>query len=210
MVTISERREPGRRERSKAACRARIIQAAIRLFGEGSIDSVTVDDIAAAADVGKGTIYNYFRTKEHIVVAFMADFERKVLERLRALELERRPLVDTLTEFLRLQFMLKAPYHHFVRVFFGQMFLHTDSFLPHMAEIHAMTFATTETLFATLQQRGVVRSDLSAKDMTNVFGNVQLGLTALWAIEGPPFRMTEDVLRREVELFCEGLEARHR
>jgi AcrR family transcriptional regulator len=210
MVIIDERHEPGRRERSKAACRARIIQAAIRLFGERSIDSVTVDDIAAAADVGKGTIYNYFRTKEHIVVAFMADFERKVLERLRTLELEQRPLVDTLTEFLRLQFTLKAPYHHFVRVFFGQMFLRTDSFLPHMAEIHAMAFATTEALFARLQQRGAVRSDLNPKDLANVFGNVQLGLTALWAIEGPPFRMTGDVLRREIELFCEGLKARPR
>ncbi len=76
----------GRRERAKATCRTQIIKAGIRLFGERNIDAVTVDEIAAAADVGKGTIYNYFRTKEDIVVAFMADFERKVHAELRDLD----------------------------------------------------------------------------------------------------------------------------
>ena len=45
------------------------------LFSRRSLDAVTIDEIAAAADVGKGTIYNYFATKEDIVVAFMADLE---------------------------------------------------------------------------------------------------------------------------------------
>jgi AcrR family transcriptional regulator len=34
-----------------------------------------VEHIADVADVGKGTIYNYFATKEDIVVAFMADLK---------------------------------------------------------------------------------------------------------------------------------------
>ncbi|MGH9627214.1 MAG: TetR/AcrR family transcriptional regulator, partial [Bryobacteraceae bacterium] len=55
-----------RRARKKASTRAQIVAAAIRLFSEQGIDAVTVDQIAAAADVGKGTIYNYFQTKEDI------------------------------------------------------------------------------------------------------------------------------------------------
>ena len=199
---------PGRRERSKVACRARIIKAGIRLFGERNIDAVTVDEIAAAADVGKGTIYNYFRTKEDIVVAFMADFERKVQAQLRDLQTADRPLAETLTEFIRLQFRMKAPHHRFVRVFFAQMFLHTERFLPHMAEIHQMTLPTTETLFLTLQKRGAIRADVSIGDLTLVFNNIHLGLSALWAIEGPPFHGTDYALQREIALFCEGLETR--
>lgn len=202
--------EVGRRERAKAASRARIIEAGIRLFGERSIEAVTVDEIAAAADVGKGTIYNYFRTKEDIVVAFMADVEREVHARLRDLDTAKRPLAETLTEFIRLQFRMKAPHHRFVRVFFAQMFLHTEQFLPHMAEIHQLTQSTTESLFQALQKRKAIRRDVGIADLTLVFINMHLGLSALWAIEGPPFHTTDHALQRAIALFCEGLEPRKR
>ena len=202
--------EIGRRARLKAVCRARIIDAGIRLFGERSIDAVTVDEIAAAAAVGKGPIYNYFRTKEDIVVAFMAAFERKVQAKLRDLDTANRPLAETLTQFIRLQFQLKEPYHHFVRVFFAQMFLRTDQFVPYMAEIHQLTRSTTETVFLALQERGAIRADVSVDDLTLVFNNMHLGLSALWAIEGPPFRATDYALQRQIALFCAGLETRKR
>lgn len=200
----------GRRERAKTACRAQIIDAGIRLFGERNINAVTVDEIAAAADVGKGTIYNYFRTKEHIVVAFMADFERKVHAKLRDLLTANRPLAETLIEFIRLQFQMKAPYHRFVRVFFAQMFLHTAQFVPQMAEIHELTRSSTESLLLALRKRGAIRSDVRISDLTLVFTNIHLGLFALWAIEGPPFAATDHAVKREIVLFCEGLEARKR
>jgi hypothetical protein len=41
-----------------------------------------------------------------------------------------------------------------------------------------------------------------------VFKTIHLGLTALWAVEGPPFRGTEMVLKQEMKFFCEGLENR--
>jgi hypothetical protein len=37
---------------------------------------------------------------------------------------------------------------------------------------------------------------------------MHLGLSALWAIEGPPFHGTDYAVQREIALFCEGLEAR--
>jgi len=59
-----------RRERKKADLRAQIIATAIRLVSIHGLGGVTVEQIAEAADVGKGTIYNYFNTKEDPVVAF--------------------------------------------------------------------------------------------------------------------------------------------
>lgn len=37
---------------------------------------------------------------------------------------------------------------------------------------------------------------------------MHLGLTALWAVEAPPFLGTEMVLKQEMKFFCEGLENR--
>jgi len=185
--------------------RAQIIAAAIRLFSEHGIEAVTVDQIAAAADVGKGTIYNYFQTKEDIVVAFMIDLERRVQARLSRFTASGASLDSVLTAFIRLQFRLKAHHHEFVRVFLGQMFLHTGQFVPYMAEMQKAIDPPLETLFGSLQRRGAIRTDISLPELNLVFKTIQLGLTSLWAIEGPPFRTANRTLKQEMRLLCEGL-----
>jgi AcrR family transcriptional regulator len=43
-----------------------ILEAASRVFAEREFHEVLVDDVAALAGVGKGTVYRYFRTKEEL------------------------------------------------------------------------------------------------------------------------------------------------
>jgi AcrR family transcriptional regulator len=62
--------EPGLRDRKKVATRRALTAAALRLAVEHGVDGVTVEDIAAAADVSTRTFFNYFPTKE---AAFVAD-----------------------------------------------------------------------------------------------------------------------------------------
>ncbi|MBB5191171.1 AcrR family transcriptional regulator [Silvimonas terrae] len=52
------------RTRKRLATRQSISNAATRLFLERGFDNVTVDEIAAAADVGRMTVFNYFPRKE--------------------------------------------------------------------------------------------------------------------------------------------------
>ncbi len=53
-----------RRSRKRQATRQAISDAATRLFIERGFDQVTVDEIAAAADVGRMTVFNHFVRKE--------------------------------------------------------------------------------------------------------------------------------------------------
>jgi AcrR family transcriptional regulator len=195
-----------RRARKKASTRAQIVAAAIRLFSEQGIDAVTVDQIAAAADVGKGTIYNYFQTKEDIIVAFMVDIERTVQAQVRALKSRQRSAAGVLIRFVQAQFQMKESYHGFVRVFLGHMFLHTEQFLPYMVEMQTVIDPPLEALFTELQQRGAIRSDVALPELVLVFKTIQLGLTGLWAVEGPPFQQTARIVEQEITLFCKGLE----
>jgi AcrR family transcriptional regulator len=57
----------GRRERRAAETRLRLFRCAIELFSQRGFPNVTVEDITEAADVGKGTFFNYFESKEHVL-----------------------------------------------------------------------------------------------------------------------------------------------
>jgi AcrR family transcriptional regulator len=57
----------GRRERRAAETRLRLFRCALQLFAERGFPSVTVEDITTAADVGKGTFFNYFKSKDHVL-----------------------------------------------------------------------------------------------------------------------------------------------
>lgn len=197
-----------RRERKKAAVRRRIIDTAIDLFGRHGLQEVTVEHIADVADLGKGTVYNYFQTKEDIVVAYMVEKERQVQARVSHLAESKGSLASILAAYIELQFRLKRSYHAFVRVFLAQMFLRTEQFLPSMAEIESLIDPNLEALFEGLKKRGWLRTDVDIPELIRVFKTIHLGLTALWAVEGPPFRGTERITRQEMKLFAEGLEKR--
>ena len=62
----------------------RILTAAARLFAMHRFHEARMEDIAAAADVGKGTIYRYFRDKEELYLALLSRAAAQMSQRLRA------------------------------------------------------------------------------------------------------------------------------
>jgi AcrR family transcriptional regulator len=58
-----------RRQRKKIETRQRLMAAALDLFRDHGFEETTVEQITQAADVAKGTFFNYFETKEAILPA---------------------------------------------------------------------------------------------------------------------------------------------
>ena len=73
------------RQRKKQQTRQRIADAAQALFARQGFDQVTVADVAQLADVSEQTVYNYFATKEALVLdedeAYAAHFVSMVADR---------------------------------------------------------------------------------------------------------------------------------
>lgn len=72
-VRAPDGRVPGLRERKKRQTASRIWAAAVELFLERGFDQVSVAEIAAAADVSKMTVFNYFGTKEDVLLGPMEE-----------------------------------------------------------------------------------------------------------------------------------------
>src|SRR5579871_5732919 len=71
--STSPAEEPsGALARSQAARRRRVLDATLRLAGEGGLDAVQMRDVAAAAGVALGTVYRYFSSKERLLLEAMA------------------------------------------------------------------------------------------------------------------------------------------
>jgi AcrR family transcriptional regulator len=68
-----------------------LMNAAAELFIAQGVDGTTVDDIAAAANVGKGTFYHYFATKTDVLLALRERFTRTYTERVMAAVDQCRP-----------------------------------------------------------------------------------------------------------------------
>src|SRR5215203_1408635 len=64
---------------TKAATRRKILEAARRLFAEQGYDATTTRDVAAAAGIASGTLFNYFATKEAIVACLAAEAMEEAL-----------------------------------------------------------------------------------------------------------------------------------
>jgi AcrR family transcriptional regulator len=62
---------PALRDRKKARQRAELLQAAAELFREKGYERTRMEDIAVLADVSTPTVYNYFATKQGILVELL-------------------------------------------------------------------------------------------------------------------------------------------
>ena len=106
-----------RKEREKIFRREQILEAAYQLFHESGYSAATMDQIAERAELAKGTLYLYFKSKEEVYFALL-NRGLEILIDLLEDKLSRRPpperilteIANTLSEFNR-------EYVDYIRIF---------------------------------------------------------------------------------------------
>ena len=97
-ILVTGKAGAGRRERRAAETRLRLFRCALELFAKRGFSSVTVEDITDAADVGKGTFFNYFESKDH-VLGVMAEVQlARIGEAARLVSAGRQTIYKTMHE----------------------------------------------------------------------------------------------------------------
>lgn len=75
-----------RKEREFMRREREILDAALALFSTEDWQAVTVEQIAERAEIGKGTVYKHFASKDEIYARLAADFHRKAVEKLERID----------------------------------------------------------------------------------------------------------------------------
>lgn len=175
----------GRRERRAAETRVRLFRSALQLFADHGFPNVTVEDITEAADVGKGTFFNYFESKDH-VLGVMAELQlAHVKEAVQSAASGKRSIFSTLHHlFLRLaEEPGRSPY--LARAVIAS-FLASDL----VRELIERQMSDGRTMIAGViaegQKRGEIDSTLKCNDVALQLQQTLLGTVLLWSLHGDP------------------------
>ena len=191
-----------RRSRRSAETRERIFRAALGVFSKKGFAETTVEDITNAADVGKGTFFNYFPNKDHILLAF-AEMQ---IARLRFAVDEARGNNTPSRQFFRslVSLMTAEPIRNpdIVRLLL-LAFLSNPSVRQAMLDLQDRALALHAEMIELGQARGEIRNDLPAMAIALVFRQTIFGTLLIWSLYGDaslPSRMES-----AMELIWSGL-----
>jgi AcrR family transcriptional regulator len=186
--TMASQRLLGRRARRRAETRARILRAALDLFARQGFFSTTVEQITEAADVGKGTFFNYFPSKEHVLAGF-GEIQAAKVRAARA-EARRRdaPMRQIWHKLLRELAREPARSPELLR---GLIVVNFSSEDVRRVAGQNMARGRRELahLIAEAQARGEMRAELRPAHVARLFQQTLLGTMLLWVLD-PSVQLT--------------------
>ncbi|PLX85705.1 MAG: hypothetical protein C0617_03220 [Desulfuromonas sp.] len=106
----------GIRAAKKRETRKAILEAALRLFSEKGFEGTSMEELARAAGVGKGTIYGYFKAKDDIFLAYCEEEVEYAFQTLAETLDPEAPLLEQLMTLFMSQFDFVTRNHEFGRL----------------------------------------------------------------------------------------------
>lgn len=175
----------GRRQRRAAETRVRLFRCALQLFAERGFPNVTVEDITEAADVGKGTFFNYFESKDH-VLGVMAEIQRgKVKEALSATDRGKQKIHSVLHRLVRRLVEEPGRSPSLARAFISS-FLASEGVRTIIAQNLQEGRRMIAEIIAAGQERGEIDPSLKKEKVAIQLMQTCMGTVLLWSLDGAP------------------------
>jgi AcrR family transcriptional regulator len=163
------------RERNKQRVTQRIISAAVELFKAQGYQHTTMDDIAAKAEISRATLFNYFPSKESLLLPWgQESLEKKFMPEFMAY-LETQPsTLDMLQYLLRNMSETILTFPDVMQAFLR------ETLKAHQDDDQRKAGNALQDLFVQVlrrgQERGEIRGDLPADNIARYLGALQMSL----------------------------------
>jgi hypothetical protein len=153
-----------------------ILDAADGLFVRFGYRKTTVEEIAQAAGLGKGTIYLYFKGKEELAYAWLERLHRSLREGLDKLVTDERPAKTRVNDFLMARVMIR--YDIFSR--YGQSMDEVlESLKTNLTEKRAKFHAHEANLLAEILAQGIANASIRNLEPLRVANGMVTATNAL-------------------------------
>lgn len=170
--------KPNRTQIRRKATRERIFRSAMELFEQKGFENTTVEEITQAADIGKGTFFTYFPTKEavfrvlgELTLGKMNEISEKGLN-------QNEPVGKILREILT----VSADWHTQHKFITLQMTQTNSAFSFDLDRSNkAGLLHLLNQLVAEGQTRGEFSSERDSMDVATVLAGMYFAVLALWA-----------------------------
>ena len=195
------------RESQRQDKRARILDAAVRVFADRGFFNATVAEIARAAGVADGTIYLYFKSKDDLLISLFEDRMDSVNAQLRETLSRPGTALDRLRQVVALHFQLVEENPAMAEVICVEL-RQSSKFIkeyanPKFAEYLRILVGCV----ADGQAAGILRADIDPQLVArSLFGALD-EIALSWLVKRDKFELQRaaDQMGR---LFIEGLRAR--
>ena len=201
----------GLRQKQKERRRRDILDAAARLLVAQGYEETTIEEIAERAEVGVGTVYNYFRSKAELLMALFGQCADELLEQGEAV-LRNPPSepVEAVSTLLCTQFEGVAGRHDKVlfREFLARTFTRDFGYGGVMATLAGRLAAQVKELLEQLQKRGQLAPEVRTDEAAGVLYSLFIGhLRGFAFIPELTLDAGRRALERSVALVFSGLTA---
>ena len=132
-----------RKEREFDRREQEILGAALLLFESPNWEQVTVDQIAKKAEIGKGTVYKHFSTKDEIYACIAIEFHERMLAEFKTISHD-LPVDQMMKEVIRRSFDISLSSPAQARVSF---YCKRVDYVERLNEIYQTKFERIETQF---------------------------------------------------------------
>ena len=165
MITSQAKSNDTQLDKSK-----RIFSAAEKIFAEKGYNQVTISDIAKLSNVSEGTIYEYFKNKEDLLLSIPKQRFEEHMQDLKEIFKLKTPL-RKLRRFIRYHFFLYMSDPHFVKVFLLHIQLSQRFYNSTVYE----TFQKYTQILTDVLEEGKKDGSIRNNVNTRIFRNLFLG-----------------------------------
>jgi AcrR family transcriptional regulator len=187
----------GVREEKKRAARARLFAEAVRLIEAKGYDAVSAAEIAAAAGLAKGTLFNHFPTKAHFIADWYAARTEQALAA--TARMAGDALAAELTRLALAAIEACAPQPEMWRAKRREA-MASEAIQAVEAQSDAAIRARAEKLAALARRSGEIRADVDPAEFADLYTGLISGTASESAATGE--QEMRPVLERRISALC--------